>query len=190
MGRRLGQLRERLTLQTNAPPTLAIATLTRSGDTATATFTDPHGLASKEFVRIADTIPVGYSGRFKITVVDEVTLTFTVDTSLATPATTLGTCTYLSDAQGGRRDFWRTVGTAEAELIPVRTMERLQSRVILAKIEYRFRIRTRDDVNETMRVRWKPSYLPAAERRTLEIHGVIPFEDGRSFLLIDCAQGV
>jgi head-tail adaptor len=66
--------------------------------------------------------------------------------------------------------------------------ERLQAKAVGSQVAYRFRIRQRTDVTPTMRVLWTPSWGAVTGRQTLEIHGVLPFDDGRMWMLIECGR--
>ena len=185
--RSIGNLRERLVVVSSTPPTHTLASLTSSAGVATATFSTPHGLAAGDYAVLAGASPDGYNGRFKIaSVSSEVAVTFAVAVGLTTPATGTITLTYASDAQGGRRLVWRTVDTLAAQLLPIRATERLQMAAIQRITDYRFRVRWRSDLTPAMRIYWTPSGCSSvASRKTLTITGILPDEDGRSWMLID-----
>ena len=85
--------------------------------------------------------------------------------------------------------MWSTLDSVAAELLPMRTAERLQAQAIQAQVDSRFRIRTRGDVTPSMRAQWRPSWLALATPKTLEIHGVLPDPEAPSaFLLLECAE--
>jgi head-tail adaptor len=188
----IGALREKLTIQENAPDALTVSSLTRSSTTATATTAVAHGYTSGDFVRIAGATPAGYNGTWKITVTGATTFTFTVVNTLATPATGTITATYVSDAQGGRKIGWATLATAPAgiwaELVAQRAFERLQAQALSQQIDYRFRVRTRMDITAEMRALWRPSWQPTADVHTLEIRGVVPDGDGRTWMLLETGE--
>ena len=181
----IGTLRERLVIEKNEPLTISIASVSRSGTTATATTAAPHGYATNDYVTIAGAVPTAYNGRVKITVTTTLAFTYSVSGSPTTPASGTMTVVYYSDAQGGRRIGWTTVDTVPAELIPLRAMERLQAQAISAQVDYRFRIRVRTDVTAKMRALWTPRWPPGSTTKTLEIHGVLPADDGRRFMLLE-----
>lgn len=93
-----------------------------------------------------------------------------------------------TDALGGSAVAWTTVDTVPAEVVPLRAMERLQLDAIQAQVDYRFRVRVRADVVATWRALWTPSWPPGAPTHTLEIHGVLPENDGRQYALLECGE--
>jgi head-tail adaptor len=188
----IGALHERLLIQENVPDAISVTSLTRASTTATATTAVAHGYLTGDFVRVAGATPTGYTGTWKITVTSATTFTFTVTNTLTTPATGTITALYVSDAQGGRKIGWATLATAPlgiwAELLPQRALERLQAQALSSSIDYRFRIRTRSDVTAQMRAVWSPSWQARAPVHTLEIHGVLPEGDGRTWLLLETGE--
>jgi SPP1 family predicted phage head-tail adaptor len=98
------------------------------------------------------------------------------------------TPTSTDDGRGGRVTTWRTLDTVPAEMIPVKAWETLQAAALKIGRAYRFRIRVRADVTTTMRVLWTPSWPPGAVRQVLEISGVVPDDDGRTYMFLECAQ--
>lgn len=191
----VGSLRERLTVLQNVWPVITITSLTRSGTTATAVTQVAHGYQTGEFATIAGASPSGYNGNKKITVVDTVTFTFTVDGSLTTPATNAITAQYFSAAQGGKRANWTTlVSGLPAEMIPLSTAERLQVAAIQSINAYNFRVRTRTDLSPKMRVQWTPRWPPGMPTDLLEINGIQPWADpwsgnppGAQYSLLTCS---
>lgn len=184
----IGAMRERLTLQKSDPEVFTLASLTRSGTVATATTLKAHGYATGDYVTIAGAVQA-YNGKVKITVTSTTAFTFTCTAGLTTPATGLITVVYVSDAQGGRRTGWITVDAVAAELMALGTSERLQLTAIHSDTKYRFRIRTRPgDVTEKMRALWTPSWPPNAPQHTLEINGLLPADDGRTYTYLECAE--
>ena len=115
-----------------------------------------------------------------------------MSSGLTTPATGTIIATYHTDAQGGRKIGWTTLHTAPngiwAELIPVRTWERLQAQALQSQIDYRFRVRSRTDITSQMRAIWLPSWVIDAPTHTLEIHGVLPEGRGQRFMLLDMGE--
>lgn len=188
MDRSIGALAERLLVEASGAPALALASLARSGTTATAVTGRAHGYTTGDYVTIAGATPAGYNGRVKVTVVDTTTFTFTVSGALTSPATGAITGTHYSDAQGGRGQFWRTVDTIWAELVPLRAGERLQVAAIQSQLDVRFRVRTRPDLSPSMRVKWTPRWPPTAVEQTLQILGVVPVEDGRTWMHLECGS--
>ena len=188
MAGRYGAMRERLVILDGTPAAIAVSSVTRSATTATVTTAAPHGYTTGDYVTIAGATPAGYNGKVRITVTGPTTFTYTVSGAPATPATGTITGTYVSDAQGGRNVTWRTLETIAAELLPQRAGEQLQAEAITAQIDYRFRTHARPDLRETMRALWTPSWPPAAPQQTLEIHGVLPIDHGRDFLLLECGR--
>lgn len=181
-------MRERLVLQTPDPQTVSVTSLTRTSTTATVTAAVPHGYATGDYVTIAGASPTDYNGRVKITVTAATTFTYTVSASLPSPAAGTITAVYASDAQGGRRIGWTTVESIWAELVPLRAAERLQAQAIGSQVAYRFRTRIRSDVTPAMRALWTPTWPPGAVRKTLEIHGVLPIDDGLTDAFLECGE--
>lgn len=188
----IGALRETLVIQANTPLTVAVSTLTRTSVTATVTTTSNHGYLTGDYIQIAGATPDGYNGRWKATVTGATTFTYAVPNTLTTPATGTITAVYGSDAQGGRRIGWTTLRTAPAgipaQLLPLRAWERLQAQALQAQLDYRFRIRSRVDLTPQMRALWQPSWPPGAPTHTLEIHGILPDGDGRTFQLLEVGE--
>lgn len=189
----IGAMRERLVLQQNVPPTVAVGTLSRSGATVTVVTSTPHGFLTNDYVTVAGATPVAYNGRVKVTVVDPLTFTFTVSGSPTTPATGTITAVYVSDAQGGRRDFWRTFDSnVFAEMVPLKADERIQLAALQPSVSYQFRIWNRADLSPTMRALWTPAWPRNATRRVLQITGILPWLDpwsaGERYLLLQMTE--
>lgn len=70
---------------------LAVSSITRTGDTATVTTADDHGLESNDIAYIFDVEEVAYSGAHEVTVTGTTTFTFTVRGTPSTPATVRST---------------------------------------------------------------------------------------------------
>lgn len=183
-----GNLRERLVIQENAPDPIVVTSLTRTGSLGTAVTASEHGYTTGDVVTVAGATPGGYAGKVKITVTGPTTFTYSVLGTLTTPATGSITVTYVSDAQGGRKIGWDDFATIWAEMIPMGALERLQAQALTSRIDYRFRARTRPDITPEMRARWTPSWPPPAPEHALEIHGVLPWEDGRMFMVLECGE--
>src|ERR1700677_278022 len=109
MADKLGAMREMLILQQHTPPVLPIASLTQVGGLATAALSAPHPYLTNDYVLIAGALAAGYVGKGQVTVPSPLTFTFPVPAGLATPATGVITVVYVSDAQGGRLQGWRTL---------------------------------------------------------------------------------
>lgn len=100
----------------------------------------------------------------------------------------------VADGQGGRSTTWVDLVTGSADVAtklwakvePLRVGERLQAAAIAAGLTYRVVVRYRADVTEKMRIQWTPYKHTTA--KTLEIHGVQPFEGGRAFLALECSE--
>jgi head-tail adaptor len=179
-----------LTLQENVPDPIGVENLTRAGSVATATTITAHGYTTGDFVTVAGALPVGYNGKWKITVTGPESFTYSgaVIGTLATPATGSVTVTYVSDAQGGRKIGWEDLATVPAEMVPLSGLERIQAQALSSQVDYRFRIRVRPDATPQMRALWTPTWPPGAPTHTLEIRSVLPDQDGRFYQLIDAGE--
>ncbi len=189
----IGDMRERLVVQRNDPPTLSVSSLTRSSTTATVTTTVPHGYLASDYVTIAGSLITGYNQKWKIvSVPSSTTFTFTCANTLTTPATGTITVTYTSNAQGGfgaNGSLWRTLDSIAAEMIPLSVGERLQLQALQSDLRLRFRVRARADIDATMRLLWQPSAPQGAQRQTLALTGPpLPCDDGRTFMYLEAAQ--
>jgi SPP1 family predicted phage head-tail adaptor len=91
-----------------------------------------------------------------------------------------------ADGQGGRSTTWGTLATVWAQVMPLRMGEKLQAAAVGSTLGYRVTVRYRADITPAMRIRWTP--FKAASAKTLEIHGVQPFDGGRRLLTLDCAE--
>jgi len=180
--------RERLVILTRTPADLAVSTLTRSGAVATVTTTAPHNYATGDYITVAGATPTAYNGTVKITATGDQTFTYAIADSPSTPATGTITVTYVSDAQGGRKDSWRTIDTIAAEQVEIRGTERLQLQAVSAQVDYRFRARVRADLTPKMRILWTPTWPSSAARKTLEIQAVRAEGDGRLWMLLDAGE--
>jgi len=185
----IGALRERLVVQDDTPPDQALASLTATGTTATATCASAHGFVTGDYVTIAGATPTGFNGKVRVTVTSTLAFTYPVEAGLSSPASGHVTATYTSDATGGRPSVWRdTTLTLWAELIPLRASERMQLQTIASEVSVRFRTRARADLSETMRVTWTPTWPPGAAAQTLQVVGLLPVDDGREWVWLDCAE--
>ena len=96
--------------------------------------------------------------------------------------------TETTDTHGGRSVVWTALDSVPAELLPIRASERLQAQAMQAQLDLRFRVRARSDITSEMRAEWRPSAQALSTPRTLEIHGVLPHGDGRTWLLLECGE--
>lgn len=186
-GATTGRMRERLTFQTTAPRTIRVTGLTQAAGTASATTGQAHGFTTGDFVIVAGATPAGFNGRAKVTVTGERAFTFAVDSGLSSPATGTITVVYESDAAGGRATSWRDLATVWAEMMPLRASERLQLQAVQSDTAYRFRVRTRTDVTTDLRVLWTPRRPGGVAQQVLEVNGVLPYEDGLTYQIVECA---
>lgn len=188
----VGLLIERLRVQRNDPPTLSVVSLTRSSTTATVTTAEPHGYSATDYVTIAgcEAPATGFNAKWKIvTVPTPTTFTFTCSSGFPTSASGPMTVIYTSNAQGGQgKNFWRTVLTIPAEMIPLKAMERLQIQAVQSDVEYRFRVRARPDFRPSMRLLWTPTAPQGSPEQTLTITGILPCEDGRTYQYLEAAK--
>lgn len=184
-----GALRERLTIQENNPDPVAVTSLTRVTTTATAGTGTAHGYSAGDYVTVAGATPAGYNGKVKLLAVPTATsFTYTVNGTLATPATGTITVVYVSDAQGGRKLGWADYRKVAAELVPVRAWEHAQLAAVQVQLDYRFSVQTVDcaGVTPAMRALWVPQWPPGEPQKTLEIHGILPDGDGRYRTFLEC----
>jgi uncharacterized phage protein gp47/JayE len=72
---------------TDTTHTLSLVSLTRVGESATATTSEPHTLSSGQTITISGAVQTAYNGSFVITVTSNYTFTFTVIGSPTSPAT-------------------------------------------------------------------------------------------------------
>jgi len=72
---------------TDTTHTLSLVSLTRVGESATATTSEPHALSSGQTITISGAVQTAYNGSFVITVTSNYTFTFTVIGSPTSPAT-------------------------------------------------------------------------------------------------------
>lgn len=75
-------------------PTPSIVSITRSGTTATATFSSAHGITGTARLLFAGATQADYNIEADVTVIDTTTVTYQVANSPATPATGTPTATY------------------------------------------------------------------------------------------------
>ena len=187
-----GKLIERLTIEDNVPDALAVSSITRAVTTATVTTSAAHGYTSGDYVTIAGALPTGYNGKVRVTVTGASSFAYQVSSGLTSPATGIITATYASDAQGNVKAGWETfTDGVPAEAIPISADERLAAAAIPAlatRTQYRFRIATRADLTEQMRVRWVPRWPPNSAEHVMEIVGIQREGNGRRWMLLDCVE--
>lgn len=92
------------------------------------------------------------------------------------------------DTHGGRAVMFSTLDTVPAALMENKAGENLQVEQIQARVDYRFLIRVRTDLAPGMRALWRPSWSALSTPKTLEIHGVPPFEGGRQWQIVECGE--
>lgn len=189
----IGEMRERLLVQRNDPPSLSVSSLTRTSTTATCTTAVPHGYLATDYCTFSGSLISGWNAKYKIvTVPTATTFTFTCSGSLTTPATGTILVVYTSNASGGigsNGSLYRTLDTMAAEMIPLSSNERLQIQAVQSNVQYRFRVRVRSDLEPTMRLLWGPSWVNGEPRKTLEITGKpLPVDDGRQFMFLEASE--
>jgi SPP1 family predicted phage head-tail adaptor len=168
---RIGEMTDRIVIQSNTPVAVAVSGITRSGSTATVTTAEAHGFVTGDYVTHAGAAQAEYNGEFQVTVTNTTVYTVTVAGTPVSPATGTITTLFTSDAQGGTTQSWWTLATVWAQVKALSATERVSLGGIAATADYIGKIYYRQDVKPTMRVSWTP-YLGSA--RTLEIHGVEP----------------
>jgi len=184
----IGAMTEQLVLQTPDAPRLPIVTLTCEGTIVTVTTDRPHNRVTGDFVDVADAVPVGYRGRFKVTVTGPMSLRYTLAAGLSSPATTPGTLRFATTATGGQDDVYRAVDTLAAEHVSTTVNERLQAETIQNGELVRFRIYARPDIRTNMRVLWTPSWPMGSPRQALGVVGVRPHPDNSMWMLLDVVR--
>lgn len=98
---------------------------------------------------------------------------------------TVQTLTDSTDAIGGKTPTVATLATIAAEVIPLRSDERLQHQGIGTQTDYRFRVYSRADLTTKRRISWTPRWPRSAATVSLEIHGVYQ-EPSRATMILDC----
>lgn len=119
----------------SAPSTFTLASLTRSGDTATGTTSTVHGLSVNNYVTIAGADQSDYNGAFRVTSVPSTTtFTFEVENEPTTPAT--GTITMQERNVVYR--YWRQhtdfSATTDSTIIPDRYTDALVAYALSKKL--------------------------------------------------------
>ena len=98
--------RARIAAQQLEAAAVAVASLTRSGSTATVTTAAAHGLETGDYARIAGATEPDYNGTFQVTVTSPTVFIITVSNSPDTPATGTITSTRLLPVQPTLRVVW------------------------------------------------------------------------------------
>lgn len=106
-------------LATEIGQTISVSTLTRSGSTATATTATNHGFSDNDTIAISGASPSGYNGNKVINVTGVNTFTYTVSSSLTTPAT--GTIEAFSSPATGTLKVKLKTGTQAVASATVQT---------------------------------------------------------------------
>jgi head-tail adaptor len=188
----IGRMIERITLQTNTPEAIGVVSVTRSGTTASVTTDTAHGFTSGDYVKITGADQSAYNGeKLRATVTSSTGFTYQVAGSPTTPATGTIRVTYVSDPQGNRKIGWTSFADVAAEMMPLSADERLAygaMPALASTTQYRFRIASRNDLNTEMRVRWVPRWPTSSAAHVLEIIKILPEDDGRRYLWLDCLE--
>jgi head-tail adaptor len=183
----VGELTERIVIQTQTPSAVSVSSITRSSTTATATTASSHGYSSGDYVTIAGAVETDYNGEVAITVTGLTTFTYAVANSPSTPATGTITATYASDSKGGNASGWTTLATVWASMEPLSAGEQLAMGGIAALGTYKSKIYWRSDVGVKQRISWTPYGFSSA--KTLQIHGVQPDPiDPRRMLILTVGE--
>lgn len=176
-----GALTELIAILTSAAVAVAVASITRSGQTATVTTSAAHGFSTGDYVTHAGASQAEYNVQAPVTVTGATTYTFAVSGSPASPATGTITSTYTSDSQGGAGSGWNTLATVFAKVRALSASEQLALGGVSAIGSYMVSIYYRADVTPKMRLSWTPWGFTTA--KVLEIHGVQPDPDDPRRLL-------
>lgn len=182
----VGAMRERIEVERQGWAALVV-TMARVGAVATVTALVAHNWQSGDYVTVAGATPADYNGVKQVTVTGANTATFAIGSGVATPPTGTITATFLKDAQGSVRDSWVLVALMPAAVAPLSAQERLaQPPALLTTRFTRFMVRNVAGLNEQQRVKWTPVNPPESPEQVLQIQGVLPVEDGRRFLFLEC----
>ena len=184
-----GELTELLTILTQTPVPVSIATLMQAAGTATATSATPHGYTTGDFVVIAGAVETPYNGEVKIVVTSPTTFTYPVTGNPTTPATGTITALFTSDAAGGQGSGLHTLATVWGKMRPLNASELLAAQAVNSTQTYEGKIyyRVPQDITPKMQIRWTPYGYTTP--KTLEIHGVLPDKDEpRRFLILDVGE--
>jgi SPP1 family predicted phage head-tail adaptor len=172
-----------VTLERNAPPTaVAVTSLTVENDVALAVTATAHQLESNDEVEIEGAGEADFNGRFVVTVLTPTTFTFAVAPGAPAAATGTITVSYRGDAQGGRREFWTSLGQIAAEITALSGAERLQAQQVASRVQYSVRLWGRVDVTPADRLQW--------DGITLQIEAVLKIPGRLGFLELDCVESL
>lgn len=185
----MGLMRERITVESPGWAAIVV-TITRMGAVATITASAEHGWQSGDYVLIAGASPSAYNGVKAVTVTGDMAATFAVDSGASTPATGTITAQFQKDGQGGVRPSWIEFARMPAAEMPISADERMRMgsavpAMLTARLT-RFKVRAIAGLNEQQRVRRTPVWPPGSPEEVFQITGVLPFEDGRRFKLLEC----
>lgn len=182
----VGAMRERIEVEAKGWPALVV-TIARVGAVATITTLVAHDWQSDDYVTVAGASPADYNGVKQVTVTGPTTATFAIGSGVSTPPTGTITATFLKDAQGSVRDSWVLVALMPAAVAPLSAQERLAQPPALMTTRFtRFQVRNIAGLSEQQRVKWTPVWPPESAEQVLQITGVVPVDDGRRFLFLEC----
>lgn len=182
----VGVMRERIEVEAKGWSALTV-TIARVGAVATITALVAHEWQSGDYVTVAGASPSDYNGVKQVTVTGAMTATFAISSGVSTPPTGTITATFLKDAQGTVRDSWVSVALMPAAVAPLSAQERLAQPPALMTTRFtRFQVRNIAGLSEQQRVRWTPVHPPESPEQVLQITGVLPVDDGRRFLYLEC----
>jgi len=173
---------------TNLSPA-ALASLTQTAGTATATTSAPHGYSTGDYINIEGATPDNYNGDFKITVTGPTTFTYTCDSTLASPATvTSAEASYTKEVPRGTI---MTYGQGRLFVASPDRTEFFAGDIIYGDIEG-----TKANVlrfTETEYLAEGGSFSLPAYMGRITAATVVPFQDsatGQGELLVSCEYGV
>lgn len=182
----VGAMRERIEVEAKGWAALVV-TIARVGAVATITALVAHDWQSGDYVTIAGATPSDYNGVKQVTVINSTEATFPIGSGVSTPPSGPITAMFLKDAQGTVRDSWVLVALMPAAVAPLSAQERLAQPPALMTTRFtRFLIRNVAGLNEQQRVKWTPVNPPESPEQVLQIQGVVPADDGRRFLFLEC----
>lgn len=182
----VGVMRERIEVEAKGWSALVV-TIARSGLVATITAVVDHDWQSGDYVTITGASPSDYNGVKQVTVTGDMTATFAIGGSVTTPATGSILATFLKDSQGYVRESWSLWALMPAAVAPLSAQERLAQPPALMTTRFiRFMVRNIAGLSEQQRVKWTPVHPPESPEQILQITGVLPVDDGRRFLFLEC----
>lgn len=183
----VGAMRERIEVERQGWPTLDVSITDVSGGVEITTAV-PHNWQSGDYIALAgDGSPSVLNGVHQVNVTSPTKATFALDAGVGSPAPEGLTATFLKDAQGTVRDSWVLVALMPAEVVPLSAQERLAQPPALMTTRFtRFRVRNVAGLNEQQRVKWTPVWPPDSAQQVLQIQGVVPIEDGRRSVMLEC----